>query len=106
MRPKVGESERETVKILEYETKKMDYLRWISRERERKKESKQARKKERKELREFYRIDDQKDQEIVECEINNFQIIRSSQMGESSKLNFLGKVIESEFDIGGKERQL
>ena len=83
MRPKVGESERETVKILEYETKKMDYLRWISRERERKKESKQARKKERKELREFYRIDDQKDQEIVECEINNFQIIRLSQMGES-----------------------
>ena len=46
----MGESERETVKILEYETKKMDYLRWISRERERKKESKQARKKERKEL--------------------------------------------------------
>ena len=57
------------------------------REKERKKASKQVRKKartkERKELREFYRIDDQKDQEIVECEINNFQIIRLSQKGES-----------------------
>ena len=36
-----------------------------------------------KELWEFYRIDDQKHQEIVECEINNFQIIRLSEIGES-----------------------
>ena len=72
-RPKVGESDRETVMILKYETKEMDYLRWISKER----------KNERKELWKFYRIDDQKDQEIVECEINNFQIIRLSEIGES-----------------------
>ena len=72
-RPKVGESDRETVMILKYETKEMDYLRWISKER----------KNERKELWEFYPIDDQKDQEIVECEINNFQIIRLSEIGES-----------------------
>ena len=32
---------------------------------------------------EFDRIDDQKDQEFVECEINNFQIIRFSQIDES-----------------------
>ena len=36
-----------------------------------------------KELREFDRIDDQKDQEFVECEINNFQIIMFSQIDES-----------------------
>ena len=41
------------------------------------------REKERKELWDFYRIDDHKDQEIVDCEINNVQIIRLSQIGES-----------------------
>ena len=46
----------------------------------------QIKKERRKELREFYQNDDQKDQEIVECEINNFQRIR---------LNFLGKVRDS-----------
>ena len=40
-------------------------------------------KKERKGFGEFYQIDDKKDQEIVECEINNFQITILSQIGES-----------------------
>ena len=31
---------------------------------------------ERKGLGEFYRIGDQKDQEIAECEVNNLQVIR------------------------------
>ena len=58
----------------------------------------QIKKERRKELREFYQNDDQKDQETVECEINNFQSIR---------LNFLGKVRESEsLLIGLKERWL
>ena len=62
-RPKVRESDRETYMILQQETKQMNYSKWISRE------------KGREEFREFYRTDDQKDQEIVECEINNFQSI-------------------------------
>ena len=37
---------------------------------------KKERKKERKRLGEFYWIDDQRDQEIVECEINDTQVIR------------------------------
>ena len=59
----MGESDRETYMILQQETNQMNYSKWISRE------------KGREEFREFYRIDDQKDQEIVECEINNFQSI-------------------------------
>ena len=85
-RPKVRESDRETYMILQQETKQMNYSKWISRE------------KGREEFREFYRTDDQKDQEIVECEINNFQSIW---------LNFLGKVRESgSLLIGSKEGQL
>ena len=53
---KVRESERETVMNLIYKTKQMN-LKWISTER----------KKERKGLGEFYRIDDQKDQEIADA---------------------------------------
>ena len=39
-----------------------------------------------KELREFDRIDDQKDQEFVECEINNFQIIMFSIQSKNKKI--------------------
>ena len=67
----------------------MDYLRWISRER------KKARKKKRKELWEFYRIDDQKDQEIAEREINGAQAIRFLK-ATKLEFNFLENVIESE----------
>ena len=55
---KVRESEREMVMNLIYKTKQMN---WISTER------KKERKKERKGLGEFYRIDDQKDQEIADA---------------------------------------
>ena len=53
---KVRESEREMVMNLIYKTKQMN-LKWICTER----------KKERKGLGEFYRIDDQKDQEIADA---------------------------------------
>ena len=53
-------------------------LKWISTERNK------ERNKERKGLGEFYQIDNQKDQEIAECE-NNFQVIRFLK---ASKLEF------------------
>ena len=75
----------------------MDYLRWISRER------KKARKKKRKELWEFYRIDDQKDQEIAEREINGAQAIRFLK-AIKLEFNFLENVSES--DRGKKANEL
>ena len=75
----------------------MDYLRWISRER------KKARKKKRKELWEFYGIDDHKDQEIAEREINGAQAIRFLK-AIKLEFNFLENVSES--DRGKKANEL
>ena len=72
-------------------------------ERERKQESKKARKKKRKELWEFYGIDDHKDQEIAEREINGAQAIRFLK-AIKLEFNFLENVSES--DRGKKANEL
>ena len=57
---------------------------------------KKERKKERKRLGEFLQIYDQKDQEIVECEIEYSQVIRFMKTSKLEKINFLEKVNETE----------
>ena len=81
---KVSESERKTVMNL------------ISYRKESKWTWNGSLQKERKRLGEFLQIYDQKDQEIVECEIEYSQVIRFMKTSKLEKINFLEKVNETE----------
>ena len=63
----------------------------------------QIKKERRKELREFYQNDDQKDQETVECEINNFQSIKIEFSWESERKREFVNWFEREVVMNVKE---
>ena len=65
---------------LKWETNQMNF-KCISREKEKRKKS----------YENFTVLMIKKDQEFVECEINNFQIIRLSHIGESQQVEFSWK---------------